>query len=183
MPEHIVLVGLMGSGKSAVARRLAGEGIDILDTDRLVEKSAGCTVREVFEGQGEETFRKMEEEVLASCLAHPGRAVIAAAGGVVTREANRRALNEARERGDAWVVWLFTDPGELVRRVTKGAHRPLLDGDPAGTLLRLSSERSPMYEGVTDCRVDTTHKGLDEVTTEVLSEFASRFGRWGATNG
>lgn len=173
----------MGSGKSAVARRLAGEGIAVLDTDRLVEKSAGCTVREIFSAQGEETFRRLEEEAVRSCLSHPGKAVIAAAGGVVTRPSNRRALNDARERGDAWIVWLFTDPAELTRRVTKGAHRPLLDDDPAGTLARLSVERTPMYEDVTDHRVDTTHKGLDEVASEILSEFAARFGIWGATNG
>ena len=183
MPRHIVLVGLMGSGKSAVARRLAGDGIAILDTDRLVEKAAGCTVREIFAGQGEEGFRVLEEQAVSECLSHPGRAVVAAAGGVVTREANRRALNEARGRGEAWIVWLHTDTGELVRRVTKGTHRPLLDDDPVGTLRRLDAERSPMYENVADVRVDTTHKSLDEVTGEVLAAFAARFGEWGATNG
>jgi shikimate kinase len=183
VPEHIVLVGLMGSGKSAVARRLAGDGIAVLDTDRLVEMSAGSTVREIFDGQGEEAFRRLEEEAVRSCMSHPGRAVIAAAGGVVTRTENRRVLNEARERGDAWVVWLHTDPDELARRVTKGTHRPLLDDDPAGTLARLGSERAPMYAEVADLTVDTTRKRLDEVAAEILDEFAARFGDWGATNG
>lgn len=183
MPKYIILVGLMGTGKSAVARRLAGDGIALLDTDRLVEKSAGCTVREIFADKGEETFRVLEEQALATCLLHPDRAVIAAAGGVVTRETNRTALNSARSRGDAWVVWLHTDPEELVRRVAKGVHRPLLDGDPAGTLAKLDAERGPMYGQVADLLVDTTGKPLDEVTAEVLGEYAARFGEWGATNG
>jgi len=172
----------MGSGKSAVARRLSADGIAVLDTDRLVEKSAGCTVREIFAERGEEAFRLLEENALMTCLGHHDRAVIAAAGGVVTRDANRTALNESRRRGDSWVVWLHTDPEELVRRVAKGGHRPLLDDDPTGTLVRLSAERTPLYESVTDLRVDTTGKSLDEVTAEVLSEYGTRFGRWGATN-
>ena len=182
MPRHIILVGLMGSGKSAVARRLATDGVALLDTDRIVEKNAGCTVREIFADRGEEAFRVLEEDALRSCLSHMDRAVIAAAGGVVTRDANRTALNESRHRGDSWVVWLHTDPEELVRRVAKGGHRPLLDDDPTGTLVRLAAERTPMYENVTDLRVDTTGKSLDEVTAEVLSEYGARFGRWGATN-
>ncbi|MEY4391525.1 MAG: hypothetical protein RLZZ544_234 [Actinomycetota bacterium] len=58
----------------------------------------------------------------------------------------------------------------------------MLDDDPTGTLMRLSAERTPLYESVTDLRVDTTGKSLDEVTAEVLSEYGTRFGRWGATN-
>lgn len=173
----------MGSGKSAVARRLATEGITFLDTDRLVEKTAGSTVREIFSDRGEETFRAFEEDALRSCLDHDGHAVIAAAGGVVTRDANRTALNSARGAGDAWVVWLDTAPDELARRVARGAHRPLLDTDPAGTLVKLAAERAPLYREVADVRVDTTGKSLDEVTAEVLSEYNTRFGRWGATNG
>lgn len=173
----------MGSGKSAVARRLAGEGIALLDTDRIVEKDAGCTVREIFADKGEESFRVLEEEALGACLSHPDRAVVAAAGGVVTRESNRIALNSSRSRGDAWVVWLHTDPEELVRRVARGVHRPLLDGDPAGTLTKLGAERGPMYGQVADLRVDTTGKSLDDVAAEVLGEYAARFGEWDATNG
>lgn len=183
MPRYIVLVGLMGSGKSAVARRLVTAGIALLDTDRLVEKSSGRTVREMFADMGEESFREVETRVLGECLSHPGRAVIAAAGGVVTREANRSALNDSRTKGESWVVWLDTDTEELVRRVAKGAHRPLLDGDPSGTLGRLATERRSMYEEVADVRIDTTGRSLDQVTADVLAAYSSRFGNWGATNG
>lgn len=174
-----MLVGLMGSGKSAVARRLAGEGIALLDTDRIVERDAGKTVREVFADEGEEGFRAREEAAVRECLATVETAVMAAAGGVVTRDQNRSALNDARHEGVAWVVWLRTDPTELANRVSRGGHRPLLDDDPTGTLQRLDAERGPLYQAVADVVVDTTGHSLEEVTQSVRSEFASRFGEWG----
>lgn len=172
----------MGSGKSAVARRLASEGIALLDTDRIVERSAGRTVREIFADEGEEGFRRREEESLVECLSTLEQAVVAAAGGVVTRAANRDALNRARESGIAWVVWLRTDPAELAQRVSRGGHRPLLDDDPAGTLARLNDERGPHYAAVADVVVETTGRSLDDVTALVLGEYSQRFGGW-AHNG
>ena len=178
-PRIIVLVGLMGSGKSAVARRLATEGIVLFDTDRLVERNAGYTVREVFARDGEDAFRQMESDVLAECLATQENAVVAAAGGAVVRASNRDALNTARAAGRAWVVWLRTDPAELARRVARGGHRPLLDDDPEGTLVRLDAEREPHYRAVADAVVDTTGLSLDEVTERVLCGYRSRHGGWG----
>lgn len=168
----------MGSGKSAVARRLASEGIALLDTDRIVERTAGRTVREIFAEEGEEGFRAREEASLAECLATEEKAVVAAAGGVVTRPANRELLDKARKAGLAWVVWLRTDPSELAVRVSRGGHRPLLDDDPAGTLVRLDAERSPLYRAVADAVVDTTGRTLDEVTSDVLGEYSDRHGEW-----
>lgn len=174
----LVLVGLMGSGKSAVARRLSGGDVALLDTDRIVERDAGCTVREIFARDGEEGFREKEEAALSECLAHNGRAVIAAAGGVVTRPANREALRSARESGRAWVVWLRTDTQELVERVSRGGHRPLLDEDPEGTLRRLSAERSPLYAEVADLAVDTSGRTLDDVAVLVRAGYAGAHGEW-----
>lgn len=168
----------MGSGKSAVARRLASPGVAVLDTDRIVERSAGRTVREIFAAEGEDGFRLREEAALAECLATQERAVVAAAGGVVTREANRAALDRARESGLAWVVWLHTDPKELALRVSRGGHRPLLDDDPAGTLDRLDAERGPLYRSVADAVIHTTGRSLDEVTALVLAGYSQRFGEW-----
>jgi shikimate kinase len=153
--------------------RVAGDGIALLDTDRIVESREACTVREKFARDGEESFRRAEESALAECLAHNGEAVIAAAGGVVTREANREALNAARAGGRALVVWLRTDTDELARRVARGGHRPLLDNDPEGTLARLDAERSPLYASVSDVVVDTTGRTLDEVADLVSGEWKS----------
>jgi shikimate kinase len=86
----IVLVGLMGTGKSTVARTLATHyGIECLDTDKLVEVRAGKPVRRMFTEDGEEAFRDLESDVLSACLRSPQGAVIAGAGGVVLRDENR----------------------------------------------------------------------------------------------
>lgn len=183
-PRFIVLVGLMGSGKSAVARRLASSmDAALLDTDTMVEDASGRTVREMFADDGEEVFRAAEENALRSALSGDGPAVIAAAGGVVTRPRNRDLINRARQDGLAWVVWLRTDPEDLVERVSRGGHRPLLDDDPRATLLRLHEERAPMYEEVSDTVVDTTGISVDEVTRAVAGAYSALHGGGSGTNG
>lgn len=179
-----MLVGLMGSGKSAVARRLAASmDAALLDTDRMVEDAAGRTVREIFADDGEESFRVAEEAALRSAFAGDSPAVIAAAGGVVTREPNRDLINDARRSGAAWVVWLRTDPEALVERVTRGGHRPLLDEDPRATLVRLHDERSPMYAEVADVVIDTTGISVDEVARAVADAYSATRRGGSGTNG
>ncbi len=179
-----MLVGLMGSGKSAVARRLAASmDAALLDTDKMVEDAAGRTVREIFAEDGEEAFRAAEEEALRSALGGGSRAVIAAAGGVVTREQNRDLINGARRDGAAWVVWLRTDPEALVERVSRGGHRPLLDDDPRATLVRLHDERSPLYEEVADTVIDTTGISVEDVARAVSAAYSAADGGGSGTNG
>ena len=179
-----MLVGLMGSGKSAVARRLAASmDAALLDTDKIVEDAAGRTVREIFAQDGEEAFRAAEEDALRSALSGGSRAVIAAAGGVVTRGPNRDLINDARRSGEAWVVWLRTDPEALVERVSRGGHRPLLDDDPRATLMRLHNERSPLYAEVADTVIDTTGISVEEVARAVSAAYSAAEGRGSGTNG
>lgn len=179
-----MLVGLMGSGKSAVARRLAASmGAALLDTDKIVEEAAGRTVREIFAQDGEEAFRAAEEDALRYALSGGSRAVIAAAGGVVTRGPNRDLINDARRIGAAWVVWLRTDPEALVERVSRGGHRPLLDDDPRATLMRLHDERSPLYAEVADTVIDTTGISVEEVARAVSAAYSTAEGGGSGTNG
>ncbi len=163
--QHLVLVGLMGVGKSTVAR-LVGErlGRPVLDSDHVIEARTGRTVREIFASDGEPAFRALETEALVDALANPVPSVIAAAGGVVLSAANRAAL----ETGNARVVWLCADPATLVERVRSGGHRPLLDGDPAGTLQRMSEERAPLYREVADAIVLVDHRSLSDIVEAVL---------------
>jgi shikimate kinase len=163
--EHLVLIGMMGSGKSTIAR-IVGErlGRPVLDSDHLIEERTGRTVREIFATDGESVFRGLETEVLREALSSATPSVIAAAGGVVLSEENRRLLTDAAAR----VVWLCADPSTLVERVKGGGHRPLLDADPAGTLQRMFVEREPLYREVADAIVLVDHRSVGEVVEAVL---------------
>ena len=163
--QHLVLVGLMGVGKSTVGR-LAAErlGRSLYDSDAMIEQRTGRTVREIFAADGEPAFRALETEVLREALAASPPAVIAAAGGVVLAEENRRALVEA----DAKVVWLSADPALLVDRVRSGGHRPLLDGDTEGTLQTMFTTREPLYREVADIIVSVDGRTVTDVVEAVL---------------
>ena len=146
---HVVLVGLMGVGKSTVGRRLA-KVMDrpFADLDEQVELAEGCTVPTLFRTRGEPAFRAVEAAVLAELVARRSPLVIAAGGGVVTGEANRRLL------APTFVVWLRASAGFLAGR-TDPAHRPLLaGGDPRERLSRLAAGREPLYHAVADATVD-----------------------------
>ena len=160
----IVLVGLMGTGKTTVARLLAEHRhVELLDTDKLIEARDGRTVREIFEKSGEAAFRELESEVLLECLSRPGSPIIAGAGGVVVREQNRAALDDARNAGTAVVVWLHARPEALAERTAKGVHRPLLDNDRVGTLTQMSEDRGPLYASVADIVIDVSDRSIESV--------------------
>ena len=142
--------------------------MDVVDTDRVIESEQGRTVREIFAGSGEAAFRDMEEQTLVGALAD-GPRVVAAAGGIVVREANRVLLRNESAAGRAVVVWLRAGTDALVQRTQRGAHRPLLDGDPAATLDRLALERSDLYAEVADAVVDTDGAGIEDVVDAVVA--------------
>lgn len=170
VPRTIVLVGLMGTGKSTIAKLLAARlGVECLDTDRMVEATSGRTVREIFDQSGEDRFREIEAEVLSRCLQRQDHPVVAAAGGIVVRDENRAALAEASGDGRVTVVWLHARPEVLVARTKKGGHRPLLDADPEGTLLRLAAERAPLYGAVADVVIDVSDRDVDAVVDLLIN--------------
>jgi shikimate kinase len=163
--HHLVLVGLMGSGKTTVGRIVAERlHRPFHDSDVMIEERTGKTVREIFADEGEEAFRAVETEVLLDALAHPEPSVIAAAGGVVLSDENRSALRDGRSR----VVWLCADPDQLVDRVRGGAHRPLLDDDPQAALRRMSTDRQALYREVAHAIVRTDGRSVFEVVEAVL---------------
>jgi shikimate kinase len=162
---HLVLVGMMGVGKSTVGRIVAAE-LDrpLFDSDEMIEERTGRTVREIWSTDGEAAFRELETETLVEALAEPEASVIAAAGGVVLSEVNREALANA----DAHVVWLMADVEVLVDRVRNGMHRPLLDDDPEGVLRSLYEARAPLYQEVADAVVSVDHRSPNDVAKAVL---------------
>lgn len=164
--HHIVLVGLMGTGKTTVGRVVAERlGRPFLDSDEIVEARTGRTVREIFEVDGEAAYRPLETDALLDALASSEPAVIAAAGGVVLSPVNRAALRES----GAKVVWLRAAPALLVERALRGDHRPLLDGDAAGTLSRMATERESLYAEVAGESIDVDGRTPAEVAEEILS--------------
>jgi shikimate kinase len=163
---HIVLVGLMGTGKTTVGTLLAERlHRPFFDSDAEVEARTGRTVREIFETDGEPAYRALETEALFDALASPVPAVIAAAGGVVLSPVNRQALRDHAGR----VVWLRADPGQLLGRVGVQDHRPLLESDPAGTLARMAADRAPLYAEVADVVIDEDKKTPVEIAEEILA--------------
>jgi len=150
--RHVALVGLMGSGKSTVGRRVAKLlGRQFVDADEAFIGRYGRTVAEVFQADGEAGFRRLEAELLAELLDVATPLVVACGGGVVVTEGNRRRLAQP----DVHVVYLAADPAFLASRAERKPHRPLLaDGDPAEVLARLHAERDGWYREVADDVVD-----------------------------
>ena len=137
----IILVGLMGAGKSAIGRRLASRlGMSFVDADDEIERAAGCSISDIFELHGEAAFRDGERRVIARLLARPPH-VLATGGGAFMDPETRATI---RECGIS--VWLRADLDLLVSRVSRRNDRPLLaGGDPRAILRRLMDERHPIY--------------------------------------
>lgn len=152
---------MMAVGKTSVGRRLAASrGWEFFDSDRQIEAMTGRTVAEIWRTDGEPAFRRLEAQVLADALASTKPRVIAAAGGTVLDENNRRLMEQHHP-----VVWLRATPELLATRLGSATHRPLLDDDPAGMLKRLDGIRGPLYEEVADVVVDVDDLTPEQVVT------------------
>jgi shikimate kinase len=168
--RHLVLVGMMGSGKSTVGKRCAERlARPLVDTDEIVESLAGAPVAEVFTRDGEAAFRELERAAVADACAAPAPSVIAAGGGAVIDAENR-----ARLRAAGVVVWLQAAPAKLAVRVRDASSRPLLHHDPTATLERLDTLRAPAYEAAAHEVVDTSGLSVAAVVDAVLDRFAAR---------
>lgn len=145
---HVALVGLMGAGKTTVGRRAARLlGRPFVDADEAFIPRYGRTVAEVFAGEGEPAFRRLEAELLAEVLDVKTPLLLATGGGVVTVEGNRSRLAQP----DVVVVYLHADPAFLASRTAAKADRFLLaDQDPSEVLTRLYGERDALYREVAD---------------------------------
>jgi shikimate kinase/3-dehydroquinate synthase len=170
--EHLLFVGMMGAGKSTVARLVAARlGRPHVDTDAEVERVAGSSVGEIFSARGEAGFRDEESRVLASVLGGTVPTVVSVGGGAVIDDANRAAL-----RGAGTVVWLRARPDTLARRVGRDADRPLLaaavDGPepegPATALARIDVQRRGLYEEVASVIIDVDDLAPATVVERVL---------------
>lgn len=170
--SHLVLVGLMGAGKTTVGQVCADRlGRAFVDTDDLVRIATGRTIPELFAERGEDGFRAAERDAVADACASPAPLVIACGGGAVVDAENRRSIAST-----GFVVWLQASPAVLADRVeADGTERPLLAPRGAtATLERLSIARSAAYEAAADAVVDTEGLDVSAVADAVLEVFRSQ---------
>lgn len=165
MAPKAVLVGLPGSGKSTIGRRLAKAlDLTLIDTDAAIEEKTGRTIAEIFATDGEQEFRRIEEEVIRDALrSHDG--VLSLGGGAVTTEGVRDAL-----KGHT-VIYLEISAAEGVRRTGGSTVRPLLaGGDRAEKFKALMSQRVPLYRRVATMRVNTNRRNPGAVVRHIVNQ-------------
>src|SRR6202035_6181497 len=158
--RSIVLVGMMGAGKSTIGRRLSARlRLPFLDADTEIEAAAGMSIPDIFEAHGEPHFRDGEARVIARLL-DSGPAVLATGGGAFMREETRNRIGDK-----AVSIWLKADADIIMKRVKRRADRPLLQTpDPAATIGRLIEQRHPVYElaDITIASRDVLHEKIVE---------------------
>ena len=164
MTERILLIGMMGAGKTTVGKTLAARlGWRHLDSDAQVEARTGRTVPDIFAQQGEAAFREEEARALAEAVGLDEPVVVSVAGGAVLDPTNRQLLSHAGS-----VIWLRADPATLAARVGSGDGRPLLENDPAASLTRLDAVRRPLYQELADHTVDVDGLSADQTAEDII---------------
>jgi len=172
----IVLIGLMGAGKSTVGRRLAARlGVNFLDTDSEIEAAAGMSIPEIFEKHGEPAFRRGETRVIERLLqdmskGNPPGGVLATGGGAFMDPETRKNIELYGVS-----IWLRADVELLLKRVARRNNRPLLKhGDARETMLRLRDERYPVY-ALADIVVESVEAPHEEVVDMILEKLDTYF--------
>ena len=169
--DKILLLGMMGSGKTSVGRALtARTGWPYRDNDEAVAMLVGMPTKELLERRGTSALRTAESQALQSALAEDPPLVAGVAGGVVESEADLGALRGT----DAFVVYLHTPVDLLVQRVGDGAGRPFLQPDPESALRRLYAGREPLYREVADLVVDTSTGDAESHADQVVEALRAR---------
>jgi shikimate kinase len=166
--RSIVLVGLMGAGKSTVGRRLASKlGLPFMDADHEIEAAAGMSIPDIFSIYGEDYFRDGERRVIARLL-QEGPLVLATGGGAFMSEETRTRVAQS-----GISVWLKADVDVLMRRVRKRTNRPLLqNADPEGTMRRLIEIRHPVY-ATADLTVESHEAPHERIVNEIMRSLSA----------
>jgi shikimate kinase len=168
--RSIVLIGMMGAGKSSVGRCLEWRtGLQRFDTDEIISARLAKSIPDIFAEFGEEQFRRAETEALGS-LSPAQPAIIITGGGIVLRDENVPHLKRL-----GLVVWLDAEENVLFERVSRRGNRPLLrTEDPRATLAKIRTERERRYAEASDVRIDTTKCSHEEVADMILAEIDRR---------
>lgn len=169
---RIVLLGMMGSGKSSVGRALSDRtGWPFVDNDALVERATGRTARQLLAEQGEGPMRAAESAALREGLALAAPVIVAAAAGTILDPSDRAAL-----AGAGFVVWLRAPAEVLAARAAGAEHRPWLEDDPVAWFASAMGERDPLYATVTDLAIDTSTAEPDAAALAILDALPDTIG-------
>jgi shikimate kinase len=173
LPSKVVLVGLMGAGKTTVGKIVASRlGWDFFDSDRVVEQKTGVAIPVIFDLEGEAGFRRRESHALDGLLGLD-RIVLATGGGIVLKPENRAVL-----RGAGLVAYIEVAPELLYARTRHDRNRPLLQvADPLARLRQLLAEREPFYLEVADVVIDGNRHNARQIAQIVEKEVALRCAR------
>jgi shikimate kinase len=174
-PRSLVLVGMMGAGKSSIGRKLAQRlNLPFVDADSEIEHAAGMSISEIFAKHGEPYFRSGEARVIARLL-EGGPQVLATGGGAFMHPQTREAI-----RAKGLSIWLKADYDVLIKRIKRRGDRPMLKtDDPGETLRRLMQERDPVY-GEADVIVHSRDVPHEIIIAEIISAITPRLAELGA---
>lgn len=163
--SKLILTGFMGSGKSTLGKMLSSRlKFPFYDTDALIEKKQGRKIEKIFEDNGEDCFRSMEEECIRELLSGPEECVVSTGGGAVLKEENRKILKKS-----GTVFYLKAGPELLYGRLEKESGRPLLKGDGLfEKICEMLTEREGMYRETAHYVVDETGKNTEQLLDEII---------------
>jgi shikimate kinase len=168
LQRHIVIVGLMGAGKTTVGQHLSHTlGSPWIDVDQKIVAEHKMSIAEMFKTAGDEVFREIEHHTLLDALEEPKPHVVSTGGGVVEREDNRELIEQL-----GWCVWLRAGIDVLYARVSGDADRPMLGSDPRGSLEVLHERREALYDALADLVLDVDDVAIDDIVSQIL--FAAR---------
>lgn len=161
---RVLLVGMMGSGKTSVGRALSDRtGWPFVDNDSLVERASGMTARQLLEQRGANAMRRAESAALRTAVEMAPPVIAATAAGTILDAANRVAL-----AGAGLVVWLRAPAETLAERAVGAAHRPWLEDDPVRWFERALEERDALYASIADLEIDTAEVSPERAAEEIL---------------
>ena len=173
MKHHLFLVGYRGTGKSSIGRRL-GELLKrpVADSDDCIEQAARKSIRAIFADDGETCFRDLESKAIHDIATNDTSTIVALGGGAIVREQNRAIIKDCGS-----VVWLQASVSEIARRINNDAmtneRRPALTQLGANEeIVRLLTIREPMYREVADFKVETDHRTVEDIASEIAAWYS-----------
>jgi shikimate kinase len=168
MTERILLIGMMGVGKTTIGRALSSQlGWTFLDSDEQVRAATGRTVKEISMDDGPDVLHRFEDEALVAALASATSVVITVAGGALLDEGNRNLL-----KGERHVVWLRASLETMAVRIGTKGDRPFFDQDPTRTISELYTVRRPLYAGVATLTIDVDTLSPEQIVGRILATLA-----------